>query len=313
MTRPSPPPGSPGRTAPPRPATAAVRLLALAALSLAVAAPLDAQADSLRVAGDVSLHYELSGAGPPLVLIHGWTHDARVWELQTPELTREFTLLRYDRRGWGRSGGSPDVSMDPGDLDSLMAAVGLDDAHVVGHSQGASVALRFALAHPSRVRSVTLYGAPPPAEFGVPPVGEDTFPDMAAIVRDHGLDSLGAVLFSHPLGRGFERGGRGLELARELWAANARRAFEDPQPPSGATPRALDGPGLGRDRPRPGPDRRTGDAPRPAGCRRAGLRPSERLPHRGARRRPRGPPPGAGTVDGRGRPVRAGRRGEALV
>lgn len=237
MIRPSPPPGSPGRTAPPRPATGAVRLLALAALSLAVAAPLDAQADSLRVAGDVSLHYELSGAGPPLVLIHGWTHDARVWEHQTPELTREFTLLRYDRRGWGRSGGSPDVSMDPGDLDSLMAAVGLDDAHVVGHSQGASVALRFALAHPSRVRSVTLYGAPPPAEFGVPPVGEDTFPDMAAIVRDHGLDSLGAVLFSHPLGRGFERGGRGLELARELWAANARRAFEDPQPPSGATPR----------------------------------------------------------------------------
>lgn len=236
MIRPSPPPGSPGRPAPPHPATAAVRLLALAAISLLAAAPLDAQADSLRVAGDVSLHYELSGAGPPLVLIHGWTHDARVWELQTPELTREFTLLRYDRRGWGRSGGSPDVSMDPGDLDSLMAAVGLEDAHVVGHSQGANVALRFALAHPSRVRSLTLYGAPPPAGFGVPPVGEDTFPDMAAIVRDHGLDSLGAALFSHPLGRGFEEDGRGLELAREMWATNARRAFEDPDPPSGATP-----------------------------------------------------------------------------
>lgn len=236
MIRRSSPPGSPDRPAPPRPATAAVRLLALAAVSLLAAAPLDAQADSLRVAGDVSLHYELSGAGPPLVLIHGWTHDARVWELQTPELTREFTLLRYDRRGWGRSGGSPDVSMDPEDLDSLMAAVGLEDAHVVGHSQGANVALRFALAHPSRVRSVTLYGAPPPAGFGVPPVGEDTFPDMAAIVRDHGLDSLGAALFSHPLGSGFERGGRGLELAREMWATNARRAFEDRQPPSGATP-----------------------------------------------------------------------------
>lgn len=125
--------------------------------------------------------------------------------------------------------------MDPEDLDSLMTAVGLEDAHVVGHSQGADVALRFALAHPSRVRSVTLYGAPPPAGFGVPPVGEDTFPDMAAIVRDHGLDSLQAVLFRHPLGRGFERGSRGLELAREMWATNARRAFADREPPSRAT------------------------------------------------------------------------------
>lgn len=235
MIRPFPPPGSPDRPTPSRPGSRAVRLLALAVASLVAAAPLDAQADTLRVAGDVSLHYELSGGGPPVVLIHGWTHDARVWELQAPELAREFTVLRYDRRGWGRSGGSPDVSMDPEDLDSLMTAVGLDDAHVVGHSQGADVALRFALAHPSRVRSVTLYGAAPPAGFGVPPVGEDTFPDMAAIVRDHGLDSLQAVLFSHPLARGFERGGRGLELAEEMWAANARRAFGDRGGPSGVT------------------------------------------------------------------------------
>ena len=213
---------------------AAVLLLALG--SLAPSAALAGQADTLLVAGDVPIHHELSGVGPPLVLIHGWTHDARVWELQMPELARRFTVLRYDRRGWGRSGGNPDVSQDPHDLDSLLRALDLEDAHVVGHSQGGDVALRFALAYPERVRSLTLYGAPPPAGFGVPPAGEDTFPDMGAIVRDHGLDSLAAVIFQHPLARGFEPGDPGAAVAQELWATNARKAFEDPEPPSGATP-----------------------------------------------------------------------------
>lgn len=235
MTRTSPFPGPPGLR-PPLPLVCAA--LALAAVTgSAGPTPLAAQADTLRVAGDVPIHYELSGEGPPLVLIHGWTHDARVWKLQAPGLARRFTVLRYDRRGWGRSGGRPDVSRDPGDLDSLMAALDLEDAHVVGHSQGGDAALRFTLAHPERVRSLTLYGAPPPSGYGVPPAGEDTFPDMGAIVREHGVDSLRAVLFRHPLARGFERGGAGSELARQLWAANARRAFGAPAPPAGAAPK----------------------------------------------------------------------------
>ena len=216
------------------PAFAAVLLLGLSVL--APTSGFAAQADTLNLENGVALHHELSGDGPPLVLIHGWTHDARVWEPQMPALARRFTVLRYDRRGWGRSGGSPDVSRDPHDLDSLMRALELEDAHVVGHSQGGDVALRFTLAYPERVRTLTLYGAPPPAGFGVPPTGEDTFPDMGAIVRDHGLDSLAAVIFDHPLARGFEPGDPGAAIARELWAANAAKAFEDPEPPSGATP-----------------------------------------------------------------------------
>lgn len=231
----------------PRPSDPTPTALVAVLLALAVAAPatvgaraappvLDARADTLRVAGGVPLHYELSGSGPPLVLIHGWTHDGRVWDLQVPALERRYTVLRYDRRGWGRSGGNPDVSRDPHDLDSLMAALDLRDAHVVGHSQGAGAALRFTLAHPGRVRSLVLYGARAPSGFDVPLTGEDALPDLPAFVREHGLDSLGAVLFER-LGRGFDPGDPGLAIARRLWTDNARKAFEDPDPPSGATPR----------------------------------------------------------------------------
>lgn len=213
--------------------------LAVALAVLLLPCALAAQADTLETEDGIGIYYEVSGEGPPLVLLHGWTHDARVWRLQTPALERHFTVLRYDRRGWGRSGGRPDVSRDPVDLDRLMDELGWRDAHVVGHSQGAEVALRFALAYPNRVRSLVLYGARPPEDFSVPWTGPDALPsppEMGAIVEAGGLDSLGAVLFSGPLGRGFEGGGPGLEIARQLWAENAARGFDDPGPPSGATP-----------------------------------------------------------------------------
>lgn len=210
-------------------------------LALAVALPvaLVAQEKTLGVDGDVELAYELAGEGSPLVLIHGWTHDMRSWDLQARALQRHFTVLRYDRRGWGGSGGHPDVTMDPVDLNSLMESLGVESAYVVGHSQGAEVALRFALAHPERVAALGLYGAPPPAGFGVPWTGSDAPPspsDMASIVREGGVDSLGTVLFSGPLARGFDDGGPGFELATAMWEDNGGRGLVNPVEPSNATP-----------------------------------------------------------------------------
>ncbi|MFW6010726.1 MAG: alpha/beta hydrolase, partial [Gemmatimonadota bacterium] len=125
------------------------------------------------------------------------------------------------------------------DLDSLMASLGIESAYVVGHSQGAEVALRFTLAHPDRVAALGLYGSPPPAGFGVPWSGPDALPspyDMASIVREGGVDSLGAVLFSGPLARGFDEGEPGLELASAMWTDNGGRDLENPRETSNATP-----------------------------------------------------------------------------
>lgn len=48
---------------------------------------------------DVTLHYERTGDGPPLVLVHGWSMDMRLWDFQLPELADDFTVIRCDRRG----------------------------------------------------------------------------------------------------------------------------------------------------------------------------------------------------------------------
>ena len=49
------------------------------------------------------LYYEQDGQGPPLALIHGWTLSLRMWDPQAPTLSRRFQVIRFDRRGFGRS------------------------------------------------------------------------------------------------------------------------------------------------------------------------------------------------------------------
>ena len=49
------------------------------------------------------LYYELAGAGHPLVLIHGFTLDTRMWDDQFAVFAQEYQMLRYDLRGFGKS------------------------------------------------------------------------------------------------------------------------------------------------------------------------------------------------------------------
>jgi pimeloyl-ACP methyl ester carboxylesterase len=49
------------------------------------------------------LYYEIAGAGHPLVLIHGYTLDNRMWEDQFEVFSKQYKVLRYDLRGFGKS------------------------------------------------------------------------------------------------------------------------------------------------------------------------------------------------------------------
>jgi pimeloyl-ACP methyl ester carboxylesterase len=62
-----------------------------------------------------TLNYEVAGAGSALVLIHGWSLNLRMWDPQVSALSRRFRMIRYDRRGFGKSSGSEDpvVSKNP--------------------------------------------------------------------------------------------------------------------------------------------------------------------------------------------------------
>jgi 3-oxoadipate enol-lactonase len=109
---------------------------------------------------DARLRWRIEGSGPALLLLHGWALDLGSWDLVAPLLTREFTVLRFDRRGFGLSTGAPDIHRNVDDLAALLDAAGVERAALLGMSQGARLAIHFALRHPARVQALLLDGAP---------------------------------------------------------------------------------------------------------------------------------------------------------
>lgn len=106
------------------------------------------------------LYYDVVGSGPPLVLVHGFTLDARMWDPQIDDLARYYRVIRYDLRGFGRSAlpGSEEYA-DTEDLHALLKYLGIDAAVVVGLSMGGGVAASFALDFPAAVRALVLADA----------------------------------------------------------------------------------------------------------------------------------------------------------
>lgn len=104
-------------------------------------------------------HYDLVGAGPPIVFIQGTGVHGAGWAPQTTALQSEFACLSFDHRGMGASqptGARVTIAQLARDTLALMDAQGWASAHVVGHSLGGLVALEVALASRARVRSLAL-------------------------------------------------------------------------------------------------------------------------------------------------------------
>ncbi|HMA12708.1 MAG TPA: alpha/beta hydrolase [Steroidobacteraceae bacterium] len=140
------------------------------------------------------LRWRIEGSGPAVALLHGWALDLASWNLLVPWLATRFTVLRADRRGFGLSEGVPDIHRNVDDLRAVLDAAGVGSATVVGMSQGARLALHFALAHPGRVNALLLDGAPEiEAETELP----------LALYRQRlesaGVAALRALVFTHPL------------------------------------------------------------------------------------------------------------------
>jgi pimeloyl-ACP methyl ester carboxylesterase len=168
----------------------------------ASASPITAQGRAATING-VQLHYEVEGQGEPLVLIHGWALDLRMWDPQVRAFGRRFKVIRYDRRGFAKSGGSEDLTWDAADLAALLDSLGVTRAHILGMSQGARVALHFVRDHPERVASLTLQSASPPEKFPLVWNGADAprFDEWAKLVQEKGLDAFRPVWAQHPLMR----------------------------------------------------------------------------------------------------------------
>jgi pimeloyl-ACP methyl ester carboxylesterase len=106
-----------------------------------------------------ALHYQQVGAGPDVVLLHHAIGSVRTWRKQLPTLATLFRTTAYDRPGFGQSqwleAWPPDyLDQDVADLIALLDALGVDRAALVGHSDGATIALLAAARHPQRVAGV---------------------------------------------------------------------------------------------------------------------------------------------------------------
>jgi aminoacrylate hydrolase len=106
------------------------------------------------------LHYEVSGHGPPLLLIAGTACDGSYWKrYQVPDFARGHTVITFDQRGTGRTVTHVEdyaTNRLAADAATLIAAVGLGPAVVWGHSMGGRVAQFVALDHPEHVRALVL-------------------------------------------------------------------------------------------------------------------------------------------------------------
>ncbi|MCA1668513.1 MAG: alpha/beta fold hydrolase [Thermomicrobia bacterium] len=101
------------------------------------------------------LYYEVAGTGDPLVLIHGFSLDTRMWDDQFTPFAERHRVVRYDVRGFGKSapfGGAPYTHAD--DLAALLFHLDIPHAAILGLSMGGGIAVNFALDHPAMTRAL---------------------------------------------------------------------------------------------------------------------------------------------------------------
>ena len=119
-------------------------------------------------AGDVRLHCVEAGAGPPVVLLHGFPEFWYSWRHQLPALAAAgYHAVAPDMRGYDRSEKPPGVgSYRPDllarDVAELIRALGSERAVVVGHDWGGAVAWHFAMRHPDLLERLVILDAPHP-------------------------------------------------------------------------------------------------------------------------------------------------------
>jgi pimeloyl-ACP methyl ester carboxylesterase len=104
------------------------------------------------------LFYEAAGVGPAVVMIHDGLLHRETWNPQFSRFAEGHRVVRWDRRGYGRSDSptAPFVNLE--DLAALMTTLEIERASLVGCSSGSLLAIEFTLEHPDKVSSLVLVG-----------------------------------------------------------------------------------------------------------------------------------------------------------
>jgi 3-oxoadipate enol-lactonase len=105
-----------------------------------------------------NLYYEIKGSGRNVVLLQGGQLPLAMWDEQFESFSRDFRVVRFDARGFGRSTAKSGPYASEDDLLELLRYLKVDKASLVGLSLGGRVALDFALVHPDVVDRMVVVG-----------------------------------------------------------------------------------------------------------------------------------------------------------
>ncbi len=128
---------------------------------------------------DSGIYFEVEGRGPPVVLVHGFSLDRRMWASEVAALRSDHRVARYDLRGHGRSDPWTVPFSPVQDLVDVLDAIGFERSVIVGLSAGSELAIDFALEHPDRLSHMVLAS---PGLGGYQPVG--SFEWMAPVMAE---------------------------------------------------------------------------------------------------------------------------------
>ncbi len=129
-----------------------------------------------HLSGGGTLHFEELGAGPPLLLIHGWPVSSVYWRTNMSRLAESFRVVVIDVPGFGRSscpsqeGCSCRQQADR--IAEFMAATFDGPVHLAGHSMGGMISSHIARNHPHLVRRLVLVTAPVEGASALSPLGQ---------------------------------------------------------------------------------------------------------------------------------------------
>ena len=134
---------------------------------------------------EVRLYHEETGAGEPILFVHEFAGDRRQWEPQVRYFSRRYRCITFDARGYPLSDVpeadekySQDRARD--DIKAILDHLGIERAHVVGHSMGAFATLHFGMRYPERSLSLVLAGC----GYGAHPDAQQAFLDLTKRTAD---------------------------------------------------------------------------------------------------------------------------------
>lgn len=113
---------------------------------------------------DITLHYEVDGNGPPLLLLAGMLSDSASWAALAPLLTDRYTVIRPDNRTTGRTtpwDAEVTVQHMAADAQALMRELGHDRYHLAGHSMGGLMAMELAGLEGEAIASLSILASGP--------------------------------------------------------------------------------------------------------------------------------------------------------